>query len=337
MGVELQYNGVKSLKLLLAEELKWYVSRNKLAIETILKIITIQLPIIRAELAYNVFTHKGDFAGHEGWKDNEPSVIRKKGRNTPLIDTGSLLKMMSNPDTYRSATGNSAISSYNVNDQYFARAAVSISTKDTKSFQAMLSQYMNRERLDIDNVANSIFNSMYNNTYDIESKRSGYFNMLNADRPFLDIGRTGQEKKWIFDRLIEIIKKHIHGDIDAINNPIQPKIGTPQAYADAMRDARKETIKDDMRQRGRLWAKKYNAEKYDKVISNSTDEDKIRTEREDEIDLYYEPYLTLAGKKRISRAEFEKAFQRRKELSKNLKKEFLPEEFISNLAKFGVK
>lgn len=50
------------------------------------------------------FNNQGQINGHARWYDNSPQVIKDKGRNKPLIDSGNLLKEMTTPDNWNVET-----------------------------------------------------------------------------------------------------------------------------------------------------------------------------------------------------------------------------------------
>lgn len=70
---------------------------NKINDEIVKKaddIVTAEQPIILSQMATDLFNEQGAFNGRQQWADNLPSTIKRKGRNSPNIDTGLLENTM---------------------------------------------------------------------------------------------------------------------------------------------------------------------------------------------------------------------------------------------------
>jgi hypothetical protein len=55
---------------------------------------------IIAELERLRFSNQGAFNGNPRWYDNHPEVIKDKGRNQPLVDSGNLRRELENPKNW---------------------------------------------------------------------------------------------------------------------------------------------------------------------------------------------------------------------------------------------
>jgi hypothetical protein len=64
-------------------------------IENIMAFCEIETRKLIAELEQERFGHQGAFNDHEKWANNASDVIKDKGRNQPLVDTGNLEKQLS--------------------------------------------------------------------------------------------------------------------------------------------------------------------------------------------------------------------------------------------------
>lgn len=53
-----------------------------------------------AKLERSRFQSQGAFNGNDPWLDNSPKVIKDKGRNEPLVDSGHLEYELENPDNW---------------------------------------------------------------------------------------------------------------------------------------------------------------------------------------------------------------------------------------------
>lgn len=56
------------------------------------------MPNVVNELAREIFSTQGQIDGRN-WANNAPSTIKRKGKNTPNIDTGNLEQLLSNNGT----------------------------------------------------------------------------------------------------------------------------------------------------------------------------------------------------------------------------------------------
>ena len=66
-------------------------------INKIIEIIKAEHPIIVAKIAEDLFANEGDFNNRPRWKPNTASTIKKKGGNSPNIETGELENWLSTP------------------------------------------------------------------------------------------------------------------------------------------------------------------------------------------------------------------------------------------------
>lgn len=66
-------------------------------INKIIEIIKSEHPIIIAKIAEELFANEGDFNDRPRWAQNTASTIRKKGGNSPNIESGELENWLSTP------------------------------------------------------------------------------------------------------------------------------------------------------------------------------------------------------------------------------------------------
>lgn len=59
-----------------------------------------RVPELLAEIQEKRFANQGQFNGHERWVDNHPKVIKEKGKNDPLYDSGELFKELTDPNNW---------------------------------------------------------------------------------------------------------------------------------------------------------------------------------------------------------------------------------------------
>ena len=209
------YSGVESLKKALFDEL---VKHKKAQSADLMKQIAVKiahwLPILRAELAKQMFENRGAVAGRQAWDANKESTIKSKHSDYPLVDTGQLMATMSDPNTYRSPNGSITLTGSNFNDEYSSKFATSVAVEDTGRFRSMVNDAINRGKFDWDmsnkRESNSDFADMIKKMMETMTQpvvAGTLIQMkLNEKRPFIDIGTRPLEKQWIFDRLLNIIK-----------------------------------------------------------------------------------------------------------------------------------
>lgn len=58
-------------------------------------IVQTEHPKILAQMAEELFANQGNFNNRSSWADNTPSTVKRKGGNSPNIDTGFLEHSMS--------------------------------------------------------------------------------------------------------------------------------------------------------------------------------------------------------------------------------------------------
>ncbi len=141
------------------------------------------LPEIVAEFERKRFENQGEFNGHEKWDNNNPEVIKDKGRNEPLIDSGRLKREITDPYNW----GVAIISKKD-------KMSLTLSIPDTESFT---DQKYNK--LDEGFVTGEYVSPRGNVVF--KNRR----NVTVPARPFRDL--TAQDINWIKNRLIEEIKK----------------------------------------------------------------------------------------------------------------------------------
>lgn len=67
------------------------------SIDKIDEIVKRKHPEILAKMAEELFANEGEFNGRPRWKPNKASTVRRKGGNSPNIETGFLEHQMSTP------------------------------------------------------------------------------------------------------------------------------------------------------------------------------------------------------------------------------------------------
>ena len=69
-------------------------------IKQIMQFCEAETKLIIAELQHNRFENDGQFNDNERWQDNSPKVIKDKGFDIPLQDSGHLRDELMNPDNW---------------------------------------------------------------------------------------------------------------------------------------------------------------------------------------------------------------------------------------------
>jgi phage gpG-like protein len=133
--------------------------------------------LIIAELQEKRFDADGAFNGHEAWARNSKKVIRDKGFNKPLYDSGELKDELTDP------------SNWDLNPQV-SGSKLTLTIPDREDFTD--------SKYDVLDTGGSV------NAY--TSRRGNFIDISFVPaRPFKDI--SDQDMNWITDKLVESIKR----------------------------------------------------------------------------------------------------------------------------------
>ena len=201
-----EYTSLAKLQELIRAKYKQQIEQDKALRKRLADIVVTYLPIIRAELALQMFKKRGQVAGRPQWEANAASTVKRKGFDKPLIESGSLMRMMSDPANYAKGATATSLHGTSFNDSYTPWFAAENAIETTLRFRNIAAQFAEERTRQFPDFIKTVVDHL--SPISLTQDRVMY--KLNSQRPFIDIGSRPEEKKWILDKLMDVIRAQLN-------------------------------------------------------------------------------------------------------------------------------
>lgn len=201
-----EYTSLEKLQELIKAKYKQQIEQDKTLRKRLADIVVTYLPIIRAELALQMFKNRGRVAGRPEWEANKPSTVKRKGFDKPLVDSGKLMGIMSDPANYAKNGKATSLEGTSFNESYTPWFAANNAIETTLRFRNLSVQFAEGRNRQLPDLIKTVVDHLSPIT--LTQDRVMY--KLNAKRPFIDIGSRPEEKKWILEKLMDVIRAQLN-------------------------------------------------------------------------------------------------------------------------------